>query len=435
MQGAQFPLLSLAVGSEVGRLRAVMVHRPGPEIDRMAPSMRSEYLFDDILYGDKARAEHDQFQAVLRLVADEVLDVQDLLADALLDDSVRACFVEDLARLEGLSARTATSLADLDRRELALVAIRGLEHPEQMMARVASEDLPYLLHPLPNLLFIRDPLCVVGNGAVLASMARGTRQREPLIMKYAYGFHPRLRLQEKHSFLFDELALLSLRRRIDVQGLEGGDILVLSERVLAIGVSERTSEVAIDLLAEALMGRTPVETILVVLLPRRRAFMHLDTVFTQVSEHECLVYPPMFLPDGAELLPCIKKGLRGEYVRSELKPSLLEALREEGIELEPLCCGGPDDRIAQQREQWTDGANALALAPGVVTLYERNVRTAEELARHAYQVVTAEELTGGHTTLTLDGKQKYAIMLIGTELSRARGGPRCMSMPLVREPV
>ncbi|MEW6278998.1 MAG: arginine deiminase family protein, partial [Candidatus Eremiobacterota bacterium] len=232
--------------------------------------------------------------------------------------------------------------------------------------------------------------------------------------------------------LFDTLDQPVFRGRQVVPRIEGGDIAVLGERVLAIGASERTDVTAIELVAYALMNRTPFETILVVLMPRRRAAMHLDTVFSQISQHECLVYPPMFLPDGAELLPVVKKDLRRGHVHSEIKTSLLEALREEGLDLEPVCCGGSEDRIMQQREQWTDGANAFALAPGVIAMYERNQRTVEELHRRGYEVVAAEDLVSGRASLNLDGEHRYQVLIPGNELSRARGGPHCLTMPLAR---
>lgn len=424
--------IHLNVTSEIGRLRKVMLHRPGVELDRMVPDIMDELLFDDLLFPSRAREEHAIFRQVVGMVADEVLDFQDILAESLEDGTVRGTFVDELVLLESLSDGLARRLRELAPAELAEAAIGGLEGPSEPGGWLRG-SLPYSLHPLPNTLFMRDPLVVVRDGALLGSMARKARRREPLIMRYAYGYHPRLGLAKRDLFYFDELTLAGLRVKTGMPGLEGGDVLVLSDKVLAIGASERTSEVAVDLLAQALKERTDLETILLVLLPRKRAVMHLDTVFTQIDRNRCLIFPPLFMPGSPEQAPVIRLDLRGWHVQTKLLPGFLSALVEVGVPLEPISCGGPQDRICQEREQWTDGANALALAPGVITLYERNERTIEELHRHGYEPVHARDLLSGTTPLDLD--RDTVILLPDSELSRARGGPRCMSMPLVREPV
>ncbi len=390
----------------------------------MVPDMMSELLFEDILYGETAREEHDAFRRVLRMVADEVLDIGDFLAEALVDDSVRMAFINSVSYLEQLTPETAEILAAMSAQELSDAVIGGLE-------KVGGG---WRLTPLPNLLFVRDPLVVARDGCLMGSMNRLARRREPMIMEFAYGYHPRLRLKkEADRFLFDDLSKPGLVRRRSLPGLEGGDIAVLGERILAIGRSERTSEVAIDLVANSLI-KSGFETILMVLLPERRAMMHLDTVFSQTDVHECLVYPPFFMGQGPDVCPVIKKDLRRGHVHSELRPSLLDALAEEGIELEPIPCGGTD-LINQQREQWTDGANAVALAPGVIILYQRNHYTVEELIKRGYEAVTPEDLVQGKATLDVEQGKKSVILIEGHELSRARGGPHCMTMPLRREPI
>lgn len=429
-----FVPLRLAVTSEIGRLRRVVVHRPGSEVDVMSPELMHDHLFDDILYGRRARQEHDRFRAVLAAVADEVLDIQDLFTGALGDGEVRHRFVDELARLERLEEEIAAHLRTLGPEELSRAVIEGLLHPREHFARHPAADIVYRFPPTPNLLFMRDPGAVVNNGFIVSSMATRSRQREPLLARTTFLHNPRLGIGDERIW-FDELGDPTFADRPHLATLEGGDVLVLRSDLLVVGCSERTSQVAVEILVEWLRRGSGVETVLLVLMPRRRSAMHLDTVFTQISPHEALVYPPMFIPSLLELLPVVKKDLRGPWIRTEFKHSLLDALRDEGLDLEPIFCGGHGDRIAQMREQWTDGANAFCLAPGVICLYERNERTLEELNRHGYDVVSDEEVISGTTTLALDGSRKIVVSIASNELSRARGGPRCMTMPLEREPL
>jgi arginine deiminase len=215
--------------------------------------------------------------------------------------------------------------------------------------------------------------------------------------------------------------------------LEGGDILVLREDMLAIGYSERTEKTTIERLAESFKAqKSPIRRMFVVAIPPARSFMHLDTVFTVISREECLVYGPMILPDGAEEADVYECDLTKREITWTTEKDLLSALRTQKMDLKPIRCGGTDP-IAERREQWTDGANAFAIAPGLIVTYDRNERTAEELSRAGYGVVDEADLLLGRTELALRKKKKYVIRLAAHELSRARGGPRCMAMPLVRE--
>lgn len=422
MPNAQFPN-GLRVTSETGRLRAVMTHNPGREVDRMVPAMMNDLLFEDILFGSAAREEHAHFRQLLSLAADQVLEIQDVLARTLEDGGVKEAFLQAVGQLEQLNDETRERLGSLTPAELSEAVIGGLEHTDGSYG--------WSLTPLPNVLFVRDPLVVARDGAMIGSMARKARRREPLIMQFAYGYHPELKLAENEKFLFNELTKPEYLQRAVLPGLEGGDIAVLSDKILLIGRSERTSELAVDLLANSLMKTSSYETILLVMLPQERALMHLDTVFSLTAEDECLVYPPLFVGDTPQLCPVVKKDIRRGHVHSELKPSLLSALKDEGWDLKPILCGG-NDPIAQQREQWTDGANAVCIAPGNIILYARNHRTIDILLKEGYRVVTAEESRAAGRHL-FDPSKKTVFLMEGPELSRARGGPHCMTMPLVRD--
>jgi len=424
--------MPIAVHSEIGRLRSVVVHQPGREIDRMTPGMMQELLFDDILHGARAREEHRRFRQVLRHFA-EVLDVQELLQEVLGGEETRARVLSDLDAALRLGPAVTERLAALDASGLAAALVEGLEQPYPEIT--GSIDSLFLLPPIPNFFFQRDPVIPVGDRLVRGSMATPARLREPLVSGAVFEHHPRF-ARPDGIFWFHEfragwgknVSYARMRPHI-----EGGDVLVLREDLLAIGYSERTEETTIERLAQALArAGSEVKHIVVLAIPHERSYMHLDTVFTQVSESECLCYAPMILAGGAEEADVYSIDLTRADVTWSSETDFLSALRKRGVDLEPIPCGGADP-IDEQREQWTDGANAFAVAPGIIVCYDRNERTAEELARHGYEIVKDEDLLLGRREADPKEGRKYAVQLATTELARARGGPRCMTMPLVRE--
>jgi len=426
--------MTLRVNSEIGKLSSVLVHLPGPEIDRMVPAMMEELLFDDILFGTRAREEHRRFQQVLGYVADEVLDAQDLLAEVLAVREHRDAILEELARVLHWGSDMDARLRDLSAEKLASALIVGIEKPAGEAAQSSSEL--YWLAPAPNYFFQRDPLVVVGERAIRGSMATPARAREPLLSGYIFQYHPRF-ARPDGAFWFEEFsaefgpAISYARMR---PTLEGGDVIVLREDLLAIGYSERTEKTTIERLAETLKARrAPVKRLLLVAVPPARSTMHLDTVFTVISREECLVYGPMILPGEPEEADVYECDLSRRTLAWTSKKDLLSALKAQGLDLAPVRCGGADP-IAERREQWTDGANAFALAPGIVLLYDRNVKTADELSRAGYRIVEESDLLLGREELDVRAG-KCVVRLAAHELSRARGGPRCMAMPLVREPL
>ena len=427
--------IQLSVFSEIDRLQKVVVHKPGLEVDIMVPDMMEELLFDDILNGDQAREEHGVFCQVLGRVAEEVLDIQDLFMESMADEGVKLAFIEDFRRLVALPDDSCQALRDLPPDQVAKSLITGMAWENTMLHTHWQKSFDYRVRPIPNLLFMRDPAAVVGHGYNVNFMATWAREREPLILSYVFRHHPRFSHLKESDRLFDQLTPL-LKGEIRLpQSLEGGDTLVMSDKVLAVGCSQRTSVDAIHLLAERLRqdfrkGESTFETLLMVLMPKSRSAMHLDTIFTRVSQDECLMFPPFFTDESRELLNVVSFDLRQEHLVSVVEPNLLRALKRVGIDLKPIRCGG-GDYIKQVREQWTDGANAFCLAPGVIVMYSRNRATSDELDQAGYRILSAEALLADSSLDLLDG-HKYAIMLNSSELTRARGGPRCMTMPLSR---
>ncbi|MDJ0842267.1 MAG: arginine deiminase family protein [Acidobacteriota bacterium] len=384
-----------------------------------------QLLFDDILFGREARAEHDDFSRVLSKAVDRVFDAQDLLAETFQQDGVASFFLNRYCRYHHLGDADREILESLPPDELAKRAVNGWYEEN-----ADGTNYTFRFPPVPNLLFMRDPAAVIGKGVSINNMATSARKPEPMIMESIFRFHPDFKVDSDENIWFDRIPGFMNGRPQTYHTLEGGDILVLSEDVVAIGISIRTSQSAVTLIAEALRQRSQFKTLLAVLMPQERAVMHLDTIFTQIDEEHCLIFPPLFQPESPRSVPVIKMDLTSDQLKVVLEDNFLEALEKEGHGLKPILSGGRN-LLDQEREQWTDGANAFCIAPGVILGYERNVLTAETLGCNGYNVVTSQQVLNDEVDL-LDGK-RYFILIKGNELSRARGGPRCMTMPLKRD--
>jgi arginine deiminase len=419
------------VTSEIGRLRKVLVHEPGPEVDRMVPPMMEELLFDDILFGDRARDEHRRFRRLLQLLGIEVVEANALLAESLADDAARAWL---WARLRPEAPQELRAGEPPESAEKAVaIAVTGLLAGDRCRG-IEVEDL-FRLPPLPNWCFQRDPQVILGDGVIFSAMATTARWREGLLTRCIFRFHAEL---AGTPVVLDPLR--EAREAGQFFGphrprLEGGDILVLSPEVVAIGVSERTNMVAVELLAEAFAKRdNSPRWMEIVHLPTRRAYMHLDTVFTIVDRDAALVFQPVICGDGPQLADTYEIDLGSSDLVPRHRGHLLETLGKRGLDLQPISCGD-DDPLAQQREQWTDGANALALAPGAIVLYDRNIATADTLARSGFRVLPAEDVLLGREEVRLDGEERVCLLIDSYEMSRARGGPHCLTHPLEREDI
>jgi len=412
--------------------------------------MMEELLFDDILFGDRAREEHAVFRRVLHYLGVDVLEAQTLLEETLARVDARGWLLDTI--FQDVPARLRHWLRDAPSAHLARTLVEGLRQqgPGALTgaSRFAWDTGPgeagppgpgqvdaglYRLAPLPNWCFQRDPQIVIGSGVAFSAMAAPARHLEAMLARVIFRHHPGFRDVDVLAEPLDTAHHQHLFTDPTLPRLEGGDLLVLSPDVLAVGLSERTNRTAVLHLARSLATHPGLPRwLLAVEIPRRRAYMHLDTLITPVDRDACLAYTPVIEGPGPEQARVWEIDLRAGELEVSPAAGLLDALRRRGIDLEPIPCGGHDP-LFQQREQWTDGANALAVAPGVILLYDRNVRTAEELARRGFGVVPAADLLMGRSEIDFTRAGRTCILLPSHELSRARGGPHCLSHPLVRD--
>lgn len=406
----------LHITSEIGELRTVLLHRPGKEVENLTPEYLERLLFDDIPYLPAIQKEHDYFAQTLRNRGIEVVYLETLMAETLHDPKVREQFVEDIleeskANVTSASHHLKDYLLSLPNEQLVEKVMSGIrkseiqEEKKSHLYEVMDDHYPFYLDPMPNLYFTRDPAAVIGNGISINRMSRGARRRESLFMDYIIRYHPRF-ASHNIPIWFERDFRFSM---------EGGDQLVLSKNVLAIGVSERTTAQAIERLALNLFaGQKEIQKVVAVEIPKSRAFMHLDTVFTMVDYDKFTVHPAILGPQGEMRIFILEPGEEKGTVKISERNNLIKTLKEVlGLqEVALIPCGG-GDTIASAREQWNDGSNTLAIAPGVVVTYDRNYVSNQLLREHGVEVIEVPS----------------------SELSRGRGGPRCMSMPLVRDDI
>ncbi|MBE2990101.1 MULTISPECIES: arginine deiminase [Sneathia] len=399
------------VRSEINKLKKVLLHRPGRELLNLTPDSLQRLLFDDVPFLRVAQAEHDAFAKILRDNGVEVVYLEDLVAETLdTSHELKVQFLKQFIEEGGVKLEVyKKALLDFflsykDTKEMVLKTMEGvnmseLNIPRHDLVSYLEDPTELILDPMPNLYFTRDPFASVQNGVILNRMYSVTRNRETIYAYYIFHYHPEYK--GKVTMFYD---------RTNPFHIEGGDVLNINDETLAIGISQRTEAPAIDLVAKNILfdeKNSHIKTILAFRIAESRAFMHLDTVFTQIDYDKFSVHPAILGP--LQVFEITRDGNDVKVVPQEGK---LEDIltRYVGRKVTLIPCGG-GDRIAAEREQWNDGSNTLCIAPGTVVVYERNEVTNKLLREHGINVIE----------------------MPSAELSRGRGGPRCMSMPLVRE--
>lgn len=394
------------VYSEIGKLRKVLLHRPGEEIENLTPNYLDSLLFDDIPYLKVARQEHDYFAKVMRENGVEVFYVEKLAAEAVQVPRVKEKFINEILKDGGLRRteiihKVKEYLLTMDNDLMIEKIISGVREKDVGFIEDRGE-FPFITYPMPNMYFTRDPFASIGRGISINTMKTHTRQRETIFAKYIFKYHP----------VFKDCIIPRWYSRDEEFSIEGGDELVLSKEVIAVGNSLRTDGEAVLKMARNIFeNRESFKTILIISIPKTRAFMHLDTVMTMIDHDKFTVHPGI---EGHLKVTAIQYDEKTQDLIIREEEDTLQAILSKYLkkDITLIRCGG-GDKIIAGREQWNDGANTLALTPGTVITYERNYVTNEILDKYKINVIP----------------------IPSAELSRGRGGPRCMSMPLFRDDI
>lgn len=419
-------MLKIDIQSEIGRLDAVLLHRPGAEVENMTPRNVQRALYSDILNLSIAQKEYEQLSGVLSGLC-KVYEVTDLLVKVLDIPSARDALLRRICENEDAMPYL-TMLLDMKSEDLARVLIEGLPARIDTLTSYLRNEY-YALYPLYNFYFTRDSAVTIGNNALICRMANKVRMREALIMNAIYRF--------SGEFECSVVDANEVKGESSPIMMEGGDIIIAREDVLIVGNGMRTSAQGIDFMIDRFKKNCPSGKyhVIVQQLPSEpESFIHLDMVFTFLDRDKCMIFKPLIT--GANQYQTVHITITdGEVTRIRPVAGLLPALKKLGIDLKPVVCGG-EDEWDQEREQWHSGANSFAFAPGKILTYARNVHTIDELYHNGFEILNASDVIAGrYADVLKDESRTCAVLIDGSELPRGGGGARCMTMPLSRKSV
>lgn len=415
--------ISVNIQSEIGELEGVIVHTPGPEVENMTPENAERALYSDILNLNVARKEHAQLSGVLSRVT-HTLEVGDLLEHVLSNPTAKEELIRRICLAEN-ALGLVDDLLDINPKELGKFLIEGVPLVRNNLTNFLSHER-FSLKPLYNLYFTRDASFAMSESVVIAKMASTVRHRESIIMEAIFSSSDIFNTSTVNPSAF------SLASNATI---EGGDVLIARDDIILIGNGARTNTYGIDFILSRLQFNSDSRKkyILVQELPYKpESFIHLDMVFTLLDRDKCMVYDPIILqPNRYQTVQITIANGRVEEIKTV--DNLLVALKKLGMDLKPVYCGGTTDRWVQEREQWHSGANFVAVGPGKVIGYARNVHTIEEMNKNGFEVIRAKDVIAGRVDLA--GYSSYVVTIDGSELPRGGGGARCMTMPIRRKTV